>query len=391
MERAGAAGEGAMSAPPDDPVRWGDTGADDNAIQRRAASLAEAAADVPALGPEALARVRQAVLARDFATSPRAWRRLSTGVRISILAGMLLGLATTAGGASLLWRKYIAVSPERLTPQQIGPVDSAARRRTARLRHQRSPGPSAPGEPEPAPTPDLERAPGSAAAADPMPETSVPPPSGRAPPPVASSAGALPHPPVAVRHAVALMARPAPRERLAPSEPETETETETRLLARALSQLRQSHNPRAALSILDRYSLLFPHGVLESESMRTRLEAVVALDDLKTALALLDVQTTFADPLGFELLLTRAELRAAAGRCGEGVADFTGVLEARDARASDLTIERALYGRAVCRGRLGQDDRARDELHAYLRRFPHGRFESEVRRLLGEPAAPAPG
>jgi hypothetical protein len=156
------------------------------------------------------------------------------------------------------------------------------------------------------------------------------------------------------------------------------TQTEAHLLARAITELRQQGDPRAALSTLDQYAQRFPHGVLEAESMRARLEALVQVNDLKTALSLLDGKTAFTDPLDFDLLLTRAELRASAHRCGEAVADFARVLEARASRS----MERALYGRAVCLGRLGLDDRSRADLITYQRQFPHGSFLPEVKRLL---------
>lgn len=161
-----------------------------------------------------------------------------------------------------------------------------------------------------------------------------------------------------------------------------EKETEARLLARAISQLRRTRDPRAALVTLDRYVQMFPHGVLASESARTRLEAVLQLNDLGRALSLLDGKTAFAGPLDADLLLTRAELRAGAGRCSDAVADFTRALEDQKRRRTDGGSERALYGRAVCLGRLRQDDRARADLVNYLGHFPAGRFAFEARRLL---------
>jgi hypothetical protein len=161
--------------------------------------------------------------------------------------------------------------------------------------------------------------------------------------------------------------------------------TEARLVAEALSELRQGNDPRAALSTLDRYAREFPHGVLETEALRTRVEAVIRLDDRKTALALLEGKPALSDGLGADLLLTRAELRAAAGRFREALDDFTTVV---DGVAGPLVAggdERALYGRAVCLGRLSQDERARADLLAYQRRFPSGRFAVEVRRLLAAP------
>jgi len=159
------------------------------------------------------------------------------------------------------------------------------------------------------------------------------------------------------------------------------------MVAEALSQLRQQGDPRAALVTLDAYGRAFPHGVLETEAVRTRVEAVIRLDDRKAALALLDTMPGVSNEPGTDLLLTRAELRAAAGRFREALSDFTQVVE--EEGGAPAASERALYGRAVCLGRLAEDDRARADLLAYERRFPSGRFAAEVRRLLSEPASAA--
>ena len=171
----------------------------------------------------------------------------------------------------------------------------------------------------------------------------------------------------------------------APALPQTKT-TEAGMVAEALSQLRQHGDPRAALSTLDGYAQMFPHGVLETEALHTRLEAVIRLDDRKAALALLDTMPGLSDALGTDLLLTRAELRAAAGRFREALADFTQILDGEGGTRAAGASERALYGRAICLGHLAEDDRARADLLAYQRKFPDGRFASEVRRLLSGPA-----
>ena len=123
---------------------------------------------------------------------------------------------------------------------------------------------------------------------------------------------------------------------------------------------------------------------MQPEALRARLEAVIQMDDRKTALALLDGRgaEALSGRLGAELLLTRAELRASAGRYADALADFDRLLApAGPALAADLA-GRALYGRAICLGHLGRDERARADLAAYARRFPAGKFASEVARLL---------
>src|SRR5207302_8102054 len=94
-------------------------------------------------------------------------------------------------------------------------------------------------------------------------------------------------------------------------------DTEAHILAQARSLLRQKTDPRGALAALDRYAQRFPHGVLEDEALRTRIEATMALPDPRAALALLDAKDTFRGAPGADLLIARAELRANAGRCAD--------------------------------------------------------------------------
>ncbi|HVY38237.1 MAG TPA: tetratricopeptide repeat protein, partial [Polyangia bacterium] len=158
--------------------------------------------------------------------------------------------------------------------------------------------------------------------------------------------------------------------------------TEAQLLGRALSRLRQDHDARGALALLDQYASAYPHGVLASEALSARLEAVLQLDDRPAALRLLDGRTAFAGRLGAEQLLTRAELRASAGRYAEALGDFDRLLGPGAGAAASGTLDRALYGRAVCLGHLGRDDRARADLETYRKRYPTGRYAAEVSRLL---------
>jgi hypothetical protein len=98
-------------------------------------------------------------------------------------------------------------------------------------------------------------------------------------------------------------------------------------------------------------------------------------------------------PNSDERYVLRGELRAAVGRWREALGDFDVVLrghaeeEAEIGAATDLKLhdrlERALWGRALARSRLGNDAGARADLRECLRRFPRGRFASEATRLLG--------
>lgn len=159
-------------------------------------------------------------------------------------------------------------------------------------------------------------------------------------------------------------------------------------MARALSELRQHKDPHAALALLDRHDRQFPRGVLQAEALRARVEALVASGDLDAALALLDARGAAAADLGADLLLARAELRAAKGRYRDALEDFDALLDGQH-RPSRLGEESALYGRAISLGHLGQDAQARADLGEYQRRFPSGRFAAEVARLLAGPTTPA--
>ena len=186
------------------------------------------------------------------------------------------------------------------------------------------------------------------------------------------------------------------RARRAPAGPSSEStaaprnETEARLLARALAELRQQHDPRAAVATLDRLAQTFPDGVLAPEALATRIEAALAMNDLATATKLVETAAPPPGRAGAALLVVRAELRARAGRCDAATRDFARVLDAASAGAGGGDLhERALYGRGVCLGHLGQAAGARRDLAAYLREHPNGRFSDEARRLLAAtPSAP---
>lgn len=363
-----------MRQAPRDPARWRARDADRHAIEDRAAALASAAAEVAPLDAKALARIRTEVLAGRAPTSPRGLALFPVRLRWALLAALLLLVsATTAGGASVLWRRFLA---PRLRPDAASspaPRAEASRRLPPRGRQER-PSPSSEGVPPPAP--DEAPPPASTAArlpaAPPHLDSTVGqrarPPSLAAPPPPRA---VEPQPSRAIPAAVLARVAEPPRE------------TESRLLARALFQLRQGRDPRRALATLDQYGRVFPAGVLSAEAASARLEALIALADWKAALRLLDGVATFSEPMGADLWLTRAELRADAGRCREALADFTGVLDGQGGALAGAVGERALYGRAVCLGRLREDARARADLQEYRRRFPGGRFASDVDRLLG--------
>jgi hypothetical protein len=153
---------------------------------------------------------------------------------------------------------------------------------------------------------------------------------------------------------------------------------ETRLVRRALEELRHDGDPRAALVALDEHRSRFPHGLLRADADLVRVQALLALDRVGEALALLEPLDLSSSPRGDELQVTRGELRAAR-QCRRAIADFDGVLS-RQAPAP--VAERALWGRAVCHLRLDDRAAADDDLRAYLQRFPTGRFAGEARARL---------
>jgi hypothetical protein len=153
---------------------------------------------------------------------------------------------------------------------------------------------------------------------------------------------------------------------------------ESRLLARALDQLCVSHDDRAALATLAEYDARFPAGALRREAALARLDALTALGRTGDALQLLDTMDT-TGPRSLEVLVLRGELRANAGRQQDALADFDGALSSHLGRS---LRERALYGRASCRSRLGDENGANHDLDDYLLAFPEGPRAAEVRRKL---------
>jgi hypothetical protein len=318
-----------MTAAKDDPQRWREMPGDPGALGGRAADLVDAVRAAPPLSSEALARIKGEVLARR---SSRTRRGLPVSLRFALLTMVVLASVATAKGTMILWRRHVASFPAPQAPLHHS-VSSARRPRPA----------------APQPLPPLA-----------------------APTPVPAPQATVWRP----RRAALAPARPRAAEKAA-----TPTATEAQLLARALSRLRQAHDPAGAVSLLDEYARAFPHGILETEALSARLEAVIQLDDRGTALRLLDGRSAFAGRLGAQQLLTRAELRASAGRYGDALGDFDRLL-APQGPAAPADLERALYGRAVCLGHLGRDDRARADLVTYQRRFPGGKYAAEVSRLL---------
>jgi hypothetical protein len=76
-----------------------------------------------------------------------------------------------------------------------------------------------------------------------------------------------------------------------------------------------------------------------------------------------------------ELGLLRVELLARAGRCKDALPAIEPYMRSSGASGDR---ERALFARATCRAQLHDSDASREDLRAYLREFPHGRFAAKA-------------
>jgi hypothetical protein len=153
---------------------------------------------------------------------------------------------------------------------------------------------------------------------------------------------ALPATPRATR-----AARPAPDTRPLTAPPATEVDDESRLVARAFRHLRNEGDATSALAALDERDRRFGAGTLASEAGLARAEALLLLGRTADALPILLALRDAPAGLTPEVRAVRAELLARAKRCGEAVADFDALLAPGGPTA---TRERALYGRAGCKG-----------------------------------------
>ena len=207
------------------------------------------------------------------------------------------------------------------------------------------------------------------------------------PSPRAARPGSAPAPIVAL--ATIPAATRGPASDAATAQAESGLAAESRLLGVALHQLRQERDGTAALRSLDLYAQRFPGGLLAEEAQAARLDALLLLEHRSEALQLLDRTQFQRLGRGGELRVVRAELRAAAGRYREALADFAAVLASTAAPPPPPVAERALYGRASCQAALADTQSARAGLLQYLAQFPTGRFADAARRSLQTlPASP---
>ena len=321
------------------PVRWTDAPSDD-ALERRAGELL----NLPP--PASLGAIRRARIATRLAvgSGPSAWIRLR-----HVVVGVVVALVV-AGSV------FAAVS-RRDRSRADSPAGDDARSRP----HARASGSSVPAremapEPAPAPPPPV------------VPSLAAPPRDHTTPRAHHARTGAG----GAVARQSAEVARPSP----APASPLSEA----RLLADARTRLQAEHDARGALALVAEHKQRFPKGALVVEARVTEVESLVTLGRRAEALAVLDALSLDKLPRAAELGVLRGELRAEAGRQRDAIADFAPCAASAGCRPE--TEERALYGRASCRERLGDRAGARADLERYLARFPQGRFARAVRAAL---------
>ena len=173
----------------------------------------------------------------------------------------------------------------------------------------------------------------------------------------------------------------------APAQP-SRIAVEQALLGRAMRTLRDGHDARTSLALLAQHAEQFPDGALASEAAMLRIEALLSIGLKDEALSALDKVPLASLPNRDEQLVVRGELRAAKGRWREAKQDFDEALRDRNfpatsARARNIQ-ERALWGRASARSRLGDQDGARADLELQLRHFPGGRFAGPAASLVKE-------
>jgi hypothetical protein len=176
-----------------------------------------------------------------------------------------------------------------------------------------------------------------------------------------------------------------PTTRVVPPAPTSEPPgEEARLLGESLRRLRTEHDPDRAIEILNDRDRRFPRGAFERQAELVRVEALLNLGRQSAAMQVLDTLRLEATAADRSATLARAELRAANGRCVDAISDFDRVLKVSTSEATpvDVSVERALYGRAVCRARGGDLGGARVDLRAYLEQFPHSPRRAEAERTL---------
>jgi hypothetical protein len=322
-----------MSVDPIEPIRFRDASVDE--VDLRAGELIRKLGDPVLPSAAAMAAIEAGLHARAQTHGGRRRRLLTWAVAT---AAMLFGV--TLGAAASGW---IGARP-RIRPAEPSPAAPAHVPPPVRHRPRPQEIAAPPAEEAPVVLPDPEVA-----------------------------------PPAHVRRLAASERSPKKELQAADPPPEDPMSPESRALGAALRKLRLEKDPRGALAVLDDGRSLLSAGTLAAEAGLVRVEALIALGDQGAALAFLDGLAIEASPRRRALLVLRGELRAAADRCGDAVGD----LAAADSGGRDDTIaERALYARASCASRLGDDAVARRALEEHRARFPEGAHAAQAESAL---------
>jgi len=211
--------------------------------------------------------------------------------------------------------------------------------------------------------PDLAPVPPRPVQVDVPPRASLPPPM---PPPFAATVAA----PV-----TATAPRPTPT--AAPAQA-PQPSAEVLALDRAIGLLRRDHDGAAALSALDAYLARYPRGLLNREARFARVDALLLLGRSDQALSSLETLPLDRGRRSTELQVIRAELRSSRN-CAGAELDFSAALGQSPGAG---LMERILYGRGVCRAKLGNASGARSDFERYLDRFPAGVHATSVAEWL---------
>jgi hypothetical protein len=153
---------------------------------------------------------------------------------------------------------------------------------------------------------------------------------------------------------------------------------EVRLVAEAMRAWRAG-DAKAALGSIEDYENLYPDGHFAPEVLLVKVDSLQTLGRAAEALRILRSTELGKLPRSIELQVIRGELAANDGTCAEAVVDLDQVLRHEP---GERLGERALYARASCRARLGDEVGAETDLRLYLLRYPNGPHASAVRRAL---------
>jgi hypothetical protein len=232
-------------------------------------------------------------------------------------------------------------------------------------------------EAAPAQSPTSPRVPARAAGLEPPRSLSLEPASANALPSGATRAGGtqvawLEKP---VQPAVAFSAKVVSDKEANSAQEIGTAEGTAKYLSEAIHALRVERSPGTALFLLDRHATQLGKSAFAHEALLLRVEAMLALGRKDEVLRLLDGAALTDVAASRSLLVTRGELRATANRCADALGDFDFVL-ARSKQAD----RQALFGRALCRKKLGDSAGAQADVERYRREFPSDPRLSDLAR-----------